>query len=450
MTIKTLHITNSYHPSSGGIRTFYQALLKAANDQQRLVRLVVPGPETSIEEVGEFGRIYYVAAPRTPVLDSRYRMMLPTAYAWPKDSPLRRILAAEQPDLVEVCDKFALCYLSGVLRRGWIPGVPIPVIVGLTCERLDDNMAAYLSESRAAVRLCEFYMRWCYAPRFDFHLAVSDYIAGEVRRVLPERLNGRVYVAPMGVDYEQFSLPRAAGEVRKKLVERCGGGSQSTLLLYAGRLSKEKNLSLLPKLLALLAETRGIDCRMVIAGDGQYREDLRAGLEQAAPGRSVFLGQQNKDDLAAVLQAADFFVHPNPREPFGIAPLEAMAAGLPLVAPASGGLLTYANRQNAWLAEDSAESFAEAIRRALAAPEESRKKSGVARRTAESLSWTQVTAHYFRLYDHFHERLVQEDSSGGAPCPVAVPDADSSGAVVYASERGASRSVFEKATPDEH
>lgn len=449
MTIKTLHITNSYHPSSGGIRTFYQALLRAANLHRRFVRLVVPGPETAIEEAGEFGRIYYVAAPRMPVLDSRYRIMLPHAYAWPSESPLRKILAAERPDLVEVCDKFALCYLSGVLRRGWIPGVPIPVIVGLTCERLDDNMAAYLSESRAAGRLCEFYMRWCYTPRFDFHLAVSDYIAGEVRRVLPERLNGRVYVAPMGVDYEQFSLPRSARELRQKLLAQFGAGNGTSLLLYAGRLSKEKNLSLLPGMLAQLTQTPGIECRLVIAGEGPFREDLREALELLAPGRSLFLGQQSKDELAVLFQAADMFIHPNPREPFGIAPLEAMAAGLPLVAPASGGLLTYAHRQNAWLAEDSAESFAESIRAVVRDPHLRRQKIEVARRTAESLSWTHVTANYFRLYDHFHRRFVQEGWSAASPLAAQVSPGDSAGVRVFVPGQNASANVFEKATQNE-
>ena len=47
-------------------------------------------------------------------------------------------------------------------------------------------------------------MRSCYVPRFDFHIAASDYIAAEVRRLLPERLRGRLHVCPMGVDFEAF------------------------------------------------------------------------------------------------------------------------------------------------------------------------------------------------------------------------------------------------------
>src|ERR1700732_3849905 len=232
MAIKTLHITNSYHPASGGIRTFYHALLDAANRHRRFVRLVVPGAETCVEEVGEFGRIYHVAAPRVPILDSRYRWMLPHTYAWGYDSPLRRILAEERADLVEVCDKFWLLYLSGVLRRKWIPGVPVPVIVGLICERLDDNMATYISAGAVARRLCERYMRSCYVPRFDFHIAASDYIAAEVRRLLPERLRDRLHRCPMGGDFETFSKIPEKNTMRQDLLRRVRGGEKTVLLLY--------------------------------------------------------------------------------------------------------------------------------------------------------------------------------------------------------------------------
>jgi alpha-1,6-mannosyltransferase len=433
MAIKTLHITNSYHPASGGIRTFYHALLEAANRHRRLVRLVVPGAETCVEEVGDFGRIYHIAAPHVPILDSRYRWMLPHTYAWRYDSPLRRILAAEQPDLVEVCDKFWLLYLSGVLRRQWIPGVPVPVIVGLTCERLDDNMRTYVSDGWAAQRACERYMRSCYVPRFDFHVAASDYIATEVRRLLPERLRDRLHVCPMGVDFDAFRGSREGSGLRKELLRRLGADEGTQLLLYAGRLSKEKNLSVLPAVLARLAErardtlglnvqaledrhlrrfgspTNGTGCdyRLIIAGDGPFADELRESLEDLVAGRSLFLGHCQREELRALYHAADVFLHPNPREPFGIAPLEAMAAGLALVAPASGGVLTYANTENAWLAENSAEGFASAVEGVHADEEIYRRKISRAQRTAEEFSWTRVTANYFQLYDQFHEWFVR-------------------------------------------
>ena len=105
MAIKTLHVTNNYHSTSGGIRAFYLALLENANRLRRPMRLVVPGDVDRVEEAGDFGRIYYVQAPRTPVFDRRYRLILPHTFLFPSPNGLRHILRMEQPDLVEVCDK---------------------------------------------------------------------------------------------------------------------------------------------------------------------------------------------------------------------------------------------------------------------------------------------------------------------------------------------------------
>ena len=102
MAIKTLHITNCYHAASGGIRTFYHALLEAANRLQRPLRLVVPGEAEGAQEVGEFGRIYQVKAPPNPFFDRRYRLIYPHTFLFPNSRGLRRVLQIERPDLVEV------------------------------------------------------------------------------------------------------------------------------------------------------------------------------------------------------------------------------------------------------------------------------------------------------------------------------------------------------------
>ena len=391
------------------------------------MRLVVPAPETRVEEVGDFGRIYFVAAPQVPILDSRYRWMLPHTYAWRCDSPLRQILAVEQPELVEVCDKFLLLYLPGVLRRQWIPGVPVPVIVGLSCERLDDNMRSYVSDTWVAQGVCARYMRSCYVPRFDFHVAASDYIAAEVKPLLPERLRDRLHVCPMGVDFEAFRGPNDGSAARQQLLRRAGAAEGTKLLLYAGRLSKEKNLLVLPEVLARLAAHPRSDYRLIVAGDGPLAGELQHSLEKLAPERSLFVGHCERNNLRELYHAGDVFLHPNPREPFGIAPLEAMAAGLPLVAPASGGVLTYANEENAWLCESTAAGFAGAVESVHTDAEIRRRKIAKARRTAEEFSWTRVTADYFQLYDQFHEWPAGERRRTESAVHALAPSRNSSG-----------------------
>jgi len=181
MPVKTLHITNSWHSRSGGVATFYRELLRAAEDARRHMRLVVPAASDGVEDTGAYGRIYYVAA-RESQVSPGYRLLMPRHYL-PPGSPLRRIVEQERPDLVEVCDKYALNYFAGLPRRGWLWGGRYrPAVVGLSCERMDDSMACYLTSRQWARRFCQAYMKWLYFPLFDHHIAVSDYTAAELRQ----------------------------------------------------------------------------------------------------------------------------------------------------------------------------------------------------------------------------------------------------------------------------
>jgi glycosyltransferase involved in cell wall biosynthesis len=106
--------------------------------------------------------------------------------------------------------------------------------------------------------------------------------------------------------------------------------------------------------------------------------------------------------LAEIYASCDVFVHPNPREPFGIAPLEAMASGLALVAPDEGGVTTYANSGNAWPTRAKAEDFAKSIEDAAAGPErEARIEAAL--ETAARYAWPAAAARYFELYDQLVE-----------------------------------------------
>ncbi len=408
MNRKTLHITNAYHPTSGGIRTFYRALLAGANDRGRPMRLIVPGPSDEIEDVGRFGRIYYLRALRAPAFDTRYRLMLPDMYLPPSRGRLVRILEDEQPDVVEICDKYALFYLAALLRKGWMPNVARPTLVGLSCERMDDNLAAYLHAGPLARRFTRWYVRHIYGPPFDYHVANSHYTADELRTCLWDRAPDFIHVCPMGVDADRFGPSHRDQLLRRSLLERTGGGPESVLLFYAGRVSPEKNVGLLVDALACLTrpmpygETPVRDYRLVIAGDGPLAATLAEEAARRAPGRLLMLGPvEGRELLARYYASADVFVHPNPREPFGIAPLEAMASGVPVVLPSAGGVLSYATRDNAWLAAPDGESFALQIRCAI--EQSSHAKLAAARETALAHRWDRIADRFFDLYDRLDD-----------------------------------------------
>lgn len=410
MAIKTLHITNHYHPSSGGIRIFYQALLEAADRHQREVRLVVPGAKDSMEKVGAFGRIYTIAAPKCPVFDPRYRLLLPHLYALPYPSALRKILQQEQPDLVEVCDKFALSCVPSVLRRHWVKGVSPAVLVGMSCERLDDNVSAYISAGPFARFLASWYVKKMYVTRFDCHISNSEYTAGELTDALGDRPEIQVHVRPMGVHCGGFSPSRRRPSTRESLLSRISGAAGSAtnlrLLLYAGRLSPEKNIEVLVDMMELLAADSSVEHHLLFAGDGPRSTWLGEIAGQKAPGRIHLLGHiANREDLADLYANCDALVHPNPREPFGIAPLEAMASGLPVVAPRAGGVLSYANSGNAWLVEPTGADLAAGVREVFADDAARAVKIDQAIQTAANFDWPQVAAVFFNLYDDLHSRF---------------------------------------------
>jgi alpha-1,6-mannosyltransferase len=398
MTIKTLHLTNAWSSTSGGVATFYRALLAAGNRRGWPVRLVVPGERDYVEDVGAMGRIYHVdAAPSR--LNSCYRTISPKSFLF-GGTKIQQILAAERPDLVEINDKYTLNYLGPVLRVGLARDLDFrPVTIGLSCERMDRNFATYVHSGSLGRKFCEAYMRWLYFPFFDHHIAVSRHTMAELRTASRgHNIPRGTWMLPMGVDNEHFSPTYRSSEARQQLLKRTGGNDSSVLLLYAGRLVPEKNLGLLIDTLERLRH-ESVDYRLVVAGDGISRESFAAEAARRVPGRITFFGHlSDREALARVYANCDFFLHPNPSEPYGIAPLEAMASGLALIAPNSGGVKEYANQQNARLVAPNADAFADAITRLTADPDLRRSLTAAARATAQAYGWEGITDAYFDLY----------------------------------------------------
>ena len=430
MSIKSVHLTNYYHKDSGGISTAYNKLLEGANRHRRYVRLIVPGEESRTEEIGEFGRIYYVKAGYSPVFDKRYRILLPWKTYLLDQSPIKKILREEKADLIEVGEKYTLSLMAGLIRKGIMNvSAERPVLVHYSCERMDDNVGAFLSAGRASRRFTRAVMRNYIFPMFDFHLTNSDYTADELRDAAShENLPGsgsfrrfcwrllrtpksppqsRIYVNQCGVDINNFSAKRKAAEKRSRLCGDHGIPETAVLLLYAGRLSPEKNVGLLPSIMKRLTDGREGDFRLLVAGGGPEQQKLAAAFRSVVPGKVTMLGHINDADALADLFAnCDAFVHPNPREPFGITPLEAMASGLPVAAPNSGGVLSYANGTNAWLCDPNAESFADAIIEMFDDDADRCKRVENALATAMKYDWETATSNLFAIYDRMFEEYT--------------------------------------------
>ncbi len=421
--IKTVHLTNYYHKNSGGISTSYNALMAAAGRHKRQMRLIVPGETEAVEEVNEYAKIYYIPAKQSPVFDKRYRIIMPWQYMQ-DDSIIRKILLAEKPDLIEVTDKYTLSMLGAMIRIGKFKQLERPVLVHFSCERMDDNIGSFLSKGKIGKWVARRIMGNYNLPSFDYHIANSPYTAEEFYQSVKKSENPsrsdwffnkcwqffkaprvpfeeRIYVCPRGVDIKQFSPDRKSEKIRQEMIEKAGIPKDAVILLYAGRISPEKNIGLLPEFMKLLTKDEK-DYRLLVAGAGPQEEWLKEQTDKFVPNKIIQFGHLDKETLANYYANADIFVHPNPREPFGIAPLEAMASGVPTVAPNAGGLLSYATNENMWLCEPKAEDFAKAIREIAENPALTEEKIKNALETAANNTREKSTDFLLETYDKIH------------------------------------------------
>ena len=126
-----------------------------------------------------------------------------------------------------------------------------------------------------------------------------------------------------GVDSERFSPNKRDEELRNALL---GNRPDRTLIGYVGRLAHEKRLE------DLISLDEQDDVQLVIVGDGP----TRARLERKLP-NAIFTGFKNGEDLARMYASLDIFIHTGQDETFCQSIQEALASGVPVIAPNSGG-----------------------------------------------------------------------------------------------------------------
>jgi glycosyltransferase involved in cell wall biosynthesis len=195
-------------------------------------------------------------------------------------------------------------------------------------------------------------------------------------------------------------------ELEARVAQFIDAGDDAKLLLNAGQISAGKNVTLLLSMMEVLANDGKFDYWLLVAGADPLSGWFEAEAEVKSPGRVHLLRHVvDSDRLADISAKCDAMIHPNPREPFGIAPPEAMALGLPLVVPISGGVLSYADEHSAWLVEPRGEFFAESVRRIFRNELETQSKVARTMETAREFSWGRTTARFFNLYDRVVKRF---------------------------------------------
>ncbi len=312
--MKILFVSECYHPVRNGVVAVIDTLTEQLRKRGHEVVIVAPKhPKASNDPEGVV---------RVPSLPNPFYPDYPAAIPWARQLP--QVIEAFKPDIVHThsfmwLSRFALQHA----RRYGIPVVttfhtlvteylhyaPFPRWISLPI--VAKLVASFCNECRVVI--------------------IVSPIAETLLRSFGVKTP--IEFIPTGVDADQFG--RGDGfRVRKEL----GIPSTASVLLYVGRIAKEKNVAfLLEALSPLLAERPRT--YLVLVGDGPEMTTMKRKAKILPGGeRIIFAGSRPRSEIPNFHAAADIFVFASVTEMQGFALAEAMMAGLPVVVIGEGGI----------------------------------------------------------------------------------------------------------------
>lgn len=359
--LRIAQLANLIGPVSGGMRTAVRHLGQGyvAAGAERI--LVLPGDRDRFEETDE-GIVVYV---KSPEIVAGYRMIFQPGRAL-------SVLDRFRPTSVEVSDKWTLTTVARWARNRGIGSVLF------SHERLDAMASMWLRRTLGVERMVQLLYRRL-VKEFDSIVITSDYAADEYHN-----LGANLVKVPLGVDLTTFH-PDRGSPVDDGIIK----------LAYVGRLSREKS----PHLgVATTVELhrRGVPVRLDLYGVGPDQAELQA-LAEDAP--VYFHGYvDSREEIAAKLAAADFALSVCPAETFGLAVLEALACGTPVITSNEGGAYELVTAECGNSGNPTPQSLADAVMTAAARPRAAMRKAARAR--AEQYPWQASVDRMMTLHTH--------------------------------------------------
>lgn len=363
--MRIAQLANFVGPTSGGMKVVIEQLGRGYIEAGHERIFVSPGKRDEIVET-ESGIHVLVQSPR---ITQQYRMIF---------KPWRAldVLARFRPSNIEVSDKWTLSPAGRWARKRAVGSVLF------SHERLSDMLAMWAKRS-FGVEAVVGAMNRQLAKEFDAVVVTSQFAADEFVNA-----GANLELVPLGVDLDVFH-PSAGTPSDDGVLKLC----------YAGRLSHEKS----PQLAVATAvelHRRGRPVRLDMYGTGPDQAELEALAGDAPVFFHGFVG--GRDELAKRYAAADVALSVCPAETFGLAVLEALACGTPVVTSNRGGAHELVDATSgAWGAPDP-QSLADVVE--ALAPKMGPQLRSAARARAEQYGWQRTVRQMLEI----HQRLADD------------------------------------------
>jgi phosphatidylinositol alpha 1,6-mannosyltransferase len=364
--VRVAIVSESFLPQVNGVTGSVQRVCEHLERRGHEALVVAPGPGPTT-----YAGARVVRAPSIPLPGyAAFRLARPWA-------GLTDALADFRPDVIHLASPAVLG--AQATRAARLLSIPTVAIYQTDLAGFAGRYGLHLAEDSL----------WSWLRRI--HASAARTLAPSRHAVEELRRNGvhRVARWSRGVDLQRFDPARRDLDLRARLA-----GGAETVVGYVGRLAHEKQV----ELLSGLAGTPGV--RLVVVGDGPQRASLQRQLPHAR-----FLGFQGGTELASTFASLDVFVHTGAHETFCQAAQEAKASGVPVVAPAAGGLLDVVEhgRTGLLFTPGSALDLRTQVERLAGAPALRQDMGRQGRLSVEGRSWSVIGD---QLLGHYEEVLT--------------------------------------------
>lgn len=372
--LRVAHFTDTFHDINGVAKTL-RMQLRTARENGKDLRMITCGPDSHLSGVVNFSPVGQFALPAYEGLTVHY------------------------PPLLRMLD---YCYQEGITHIH--AATPGPVgLAGLAIAKIlnlpvygtyHTAFPEYVGALTHDPALTE--MAWrsmvAFYNQMDTVYTPSETTGAEIAAKGIEKK--KIVFYPRGIDVERFHPDHRNGffTTRYNIPEK------TKILLYVGRVSKEKDLPMLAHSFSSLMDA-GPPSHLVVVGDGPYRKEMEAILQDRP---ATFTGFLEGEDLANAYASADLFVFPSATDTFGNVVLEAQASGLPVIVTDQGGPKEnlIPDQTGLVVPAHDAHAMAEAICHLLRHPETTRQMAKAARAYMENRSFSAAYNRLWELYAH--------------------------------------------------
>ncbi len=377
--------TDTYAPTIDGVATSIAAVQSALQEKGHEVFVFAPSQTLTYEaspreHVWRFPSVRFYG-------DKRHRFVVPFLF--------RKDFSAIPLHVVHTQDPFSL----GVIGVRFARAKKLPLVH--TYHTRYQEYAHYLGLPQLILAMLIKPGMRLIVSFLNIHDAIIAPSLGMRRELISFGVKKPITVIPTGIDIPK-TISLAKGKDPTPLLQKFNIDTKDEVVIFASRLGKEKNIAFLIRAMAFVLRARP-RARFLIVGDGNEKRNLEKmtremGLEE----KIIFAGFMNHEDLFPLYRVAKAFVFASYTETQGLAVLEAMALGLPVVALRAIGVedLFVAGKGGFLLEKEDIGAFADAVARLLEDNKLRAVKSKEAQACARNFSIEQTTEMLIKLYQN--------------------------------------------------